>query len=359
MFSKKFLRDPFTSARFRIAVLATTLVFVALTACGGGGGGDAPAPVVTPPVGNSNGVPTTTLTYTATPFCTSGPALTSTVSQAAANALVPGNCPALPASAYASTSVVVGSGTSTLSVNNLPAGFVGGSLALTKETPSNTSYLDLVPTTTGNASATLRQGSAALSYGTVYNGTIEMNFAGAPSASKTITFTTGADPAVNALTQAKAKIVPMGVQVKVPATELPASVTKTTDAGFLSGVLNGTVMLIDTGMKMTGWTVVADRTRDLVFAIYRQNGNYYIKVLFKDNLNATFANVDSGYDRVIVALSGFTFDRGQGAVDGLLVRSFSPSRNQDVCSLFYWVDPTSGFSAGFGAKESTACPAWN
>ena len=78
-----------------------------------------------------------------------------------------------------------------------------------------------------------RQGSAALSYGTVYNGSIMMNFVGAPSASKTITFTTGADPAVTALTQAKDTIIPQGVQKVIPATEVPTSVTLVTDKGFL------------------------------------------------------------------------------------------------------------------------------
>ena len=354
MFSKSFLRDPFSSPRFCIAAPAATLVVVALTACGGGGGGDSPAVGGTPPVVVTPPGGTQSVTFTASTPCASGPALTSTVSQAAANALVPSACPTLPASVLAQANVVVGSGTLNISVTGLPAGFTGGTVAATKVTPSTTSYWDLVPTTTGNASATLRQGSAALSYGTVYNGSIMRNFVGAPSASKTITFTTGADPAVTALTQAKAMIVPMGVQVKVPSTELPASVTKTTDVGFLTGVQNGTVMLIDTGVKTTGISPVSDRTRDVVFAIYRQNGSYYIKALYRDNL--TGATLD---DRVIIALSGFTFDRAQGAVEGLLFRGFDRSLNQNVCARIYWVDPSSGQSAGFSNGESTACPVWN
>ena len=57
-------------------MIAATAIM--LTACGGGAGG------------------TPTVTYTATSVCASGPALTSTVSQAAANARVPADCPALP-----------------------------------------------------------------------------------------------------------------------------------------------------------------------------------------------------------------------------------------------------------------------
>jgi hypothetical protein len=81
-----------------------------------------PPVVVTPPG-------TTVITYTAATLCASGPALTSTVSQAAANALVPSACPVLPASAYADTTVAVGTSTLTLGSTHLPAGLQPMTLA--------------------------------------------------------------------------------------------------------------------------------------------------------------------------------------------------------------------------------------
>jgi hypothetical protein len=236
-----------------------TFMVAALTACGGGGGsspafttqpsvvGTAPAAPTTPTVPTTPVVTPTVVTFTASTLCASGPALTSTVSQAAANALVPGNCPALPATAYAATSVVVGSGTLTLSVNNLPAGFTGGVLSASANVPSNQSVWNLVPTTTGNASATLRAGSAAPVFASTYTGVIEMNFAGAPSASKIITFTTGADPMMmtDLLNQVTRFIVPIGIQKVVPSTELPMTCLKVTDSCFLTAVMSGQALLID------------------------------------------------------------------------------------------------------------------
>ena len=329
--------------------LAALALIAALAACGGGGGGAGPTfsggGEVTTPVGGNT--PTMTITYTATSMCASGPNLTSTVSQLAANALVPSACPALPASVLAQANVVVGSGTLNISVTGLPAGFTGGTLAATKVTPSTTAFWDLIPTTTGNASATLRAGSAAVSFNTVYNGSIMMNFAGAPSANKTITFTTGADPAVTALTQAKDAIIPQGVQKVIPATEVPTSVTLVTDKGFLDCVVSGCVLLIDTGDKMSNTSVIANRTRDLVYAAYRQNGNYYVKALFKDDLTGATP------PELTRALTGAVVDRFQGASNGMLARY----PNQSVtCGLARW-DIASG--SGFGGENSAACPVWN
>jgi hypothetical protein len=198
MFSKSFLRDPFSRTRFCTAALATTLVVVALTACGGGGGsGAAPATGGNPPGGSGTDTvvvttPTMTVTYTATNSCWSGPNLTSTVSQAAANALVPNACPALPATEYSATSVVPSTSTLTLTINNLPAVFTDGVLTATGLASGGT--WDVVSTATG-ITVTPR-GGTSLNWVTSYSGNLVMNFAGAPSASKTITFTTGADPSV-------------------------------------------------------------------------------------------------------------------------------------------------------------------
>jgi hypothetical protein len=177
---------------FRFALPARLTLITLLAACGGGGGGDAPVGV-TPPVVTS---PAVTVTYTATAMCASGPALTSTVSQVAADALVPNACPALPATAYAATTVVAGSGTLSLTVTGLPAGFVNGVLTATGLASGGT--WDVVATAAG-ITVTPRAG-AATDWATSYSGTLVMNFAGAPSASKTITFTTPAAPVTFAWT---------------------------------------------------------------------------------------------------------------------------------------------------------------
>ncbi len=120
MFSKQFLRDPFTSGRFCMAALATTLVVVALTACGGGGGGGAaPSGGGVAPVdpGTTTVVITPTI-YTAATLCASGPALTSTVSQAVANALVPDSCPTV---STVGVGVSIGTG-NMLTITGLPVG---------------------------------------------------------------------------------------------------------------------------------------------------------------------------------------------------------------------------------------------
>ena len=335
------------------AWMVPVAIALTLTACGGGGGsGASPAPA---PV---------TFTATATPACALGatPAASSQTSQAdaqaRANALVPSSCQALPATATAATAVAANTATTsglatlTLSVTGLPASpavVSGGTLTFTGPASGG------VWTMSADGKLT-PVGSASVNWASSYNGTLVMSFANAPSVSKTVTFATSADPAIlSLLAQAKAMIVPMGVQVKVPATELPASVTKTTDAGFLTGVQNGTVMLIDTGLKTTNYpNIPANSNRDVVFAIYRQTGAYFIKPIYKDNFSGSV-----GDDRLVLALSGFTFDRAQGAVDGLLFREPTSDKLGTLCSLAYWVDPTSGFSAGFGSKASTACPAWN
>lgn len=128
MLSKKFLRDPFTSARFCIAVPATTLVVVTLTACGGGGGGAAPSGGGVAPV--DPGTPTVIITptvYTAATLCASGPALTSTVSQSAANALVPDSCPTV---STVGVGVSIGAG-NMLAITGLPVGVTVSSSTVT------------------------------------------------------------------------------------------------------------------------------------------------------------------------------------------------------------------------------------
>ncbi len=334
MFSKQFLRDPFTSARFYMAALATTLIVVALTACGGGGGG---APASTPPVGGGGTdtvviTPPVVVTYTAANLCASGPALTSTVSQAAANALVPGNCPALLASAYASTSVVVGSGKLTLSVNNLPAGFTGGVLMVSRNVPSTQSIWDIIPSTTGNGTAKFRDGSATPLYASVYQGVLEMNFVGAPSASKTITFTTDADPSIVVCT-APAMLTTANTCISPPAATgytwnsvvkvwvadrgiyvtsintLPATCLNIGDACYLAKAADGTIKFVQ------GPTSV-------MFAVY-QTADGYLNTYPINAADGTRNNISAAL--IAGGASGNLWDYVVGTTSGIIQKVVTPS----------------------------------
>jgi hypothetical protein len=90
-----------------IAPFALSLLALTLAACGGGG-----SSTTTPPAATI---------YTASTACASGPALTSTVSQAAADALVPASCPALT-TAQLSSIAVNRSATGALTLAGLPTG---------------------------------------------------------------------------------------------------------------------------------------------------------------------------------------------------------------------------------------------
>jgi hypothetical protein len=106
------------------------LALATLAACGGGGAGSSStSPVVT--------------TYTAATACASGPALTSTVSQAAADALVPAACPALT-SAQLSAIAVNRSATGALTLTGLPTGVAWSakSVTFTKGSTSVTGTVD-------------------------------------------------------------------------------------------------------------------------------------------------------------------------------------------------------------------------
>lgn len=146
-------------------------------------------------------------------------------------------------------------------------------------------------------------------------------------------------------------IYPVGVQKVVPTTELPATMTLVTDVAFRAATFTGEVLLMDSGVKMTNSLVVADRTRDLVYSVYRWNGNPIIKILFKDTLRSIFG--DDGM--TTYASFGFGFDRVQGVVDnsvgnnggGLLIRE----QPGDLCRYNSWVPS----GRGFGFVISSAC----
>ena len=219
--------------------LGTAITAAVLTGCGGGSAGAPTGP--TPQAGGGSGTDTVVITtptvvvtpviYIAATSCASGPALTSTVSQAAANALVPSGCPALPATAYTNTQVVatVTSGTLTLTVTNLPAGFVSGVLTATGPASGGVSDVN------ANGSVAPRPGSSA-DWATTYTGNLVMNFAGAPSASKTITFVTPANPVLSVT--------------------WPANITKLIEVGIVNGA-------VDQSKKVTVWTLMSPIATDV------------------------------------------------------------------------------------------------
>ena len=124
--------------------------------------------------------------------------------------------------------------------------------------------------------------------------------------------------------------------------------TLVTDSAFLSATVTGEVLLIDTGAKATNASVVADRTRDIVFAVYRYTGYYVEKPLFKDTLHSVGGN--DGMIALALVTTG-VIDRFQGTADGLLVRS----QPGNVCYIAIWET----LSVGFGFVPSSTCPVWN
>ncbi len=152
-------------------------------------------------------------------------------------------------------------------------------------------------------------------------------------------------------------IIPQGVQMKVPSVELAATCTRTTDTCFYLAVQSGTVLLIDTGVKRIG---APDPTRDIIYAVYRQNGRLFFKQMHKDDLTGAFPNppfLSSDYNetRISMSSSATGFDRVQGSSSGMLIRAFNSSINQSECLVSNW----QASSGTFGNDPSNACPVWN
>ena len=267
----------------KIALALAALALITLAACGGGGSTPPTTPpTTTPPVVITPG--TTTVIYTATTLCASGPALTSTVSQLAADALVPDACPALPATAYANTQVVasVNNGTLTLTVTNLPAGFVSG--VLTASSGSTGGVADV----NASGSVVTRPGSS-INWATNYTGTLVMNFANAPAITIAGSFVTPVIAVVPVVCTAPAmrnniinqcitapaatgytwnNIVGGGIWVAdigvlvTGANLLPATSFVIGDAAWLTAAANGTIKYVKTS------STKADG-RPLVYAFYK------------------------------------------------------------------------------------------
>jgi hypothetical protein len=254
---------------------------------------------------------------------------------------VPASCPALTPAQLAGITVNR-SAAGALTLTGLPAGVVWTSRSVTF-TLANTTV-----TGTVDAAGNITPTSALAA------GTWTVTFTGQPALAPAVTNLTLASvvvPAVSAalIASARAMIVPQGVQKSIMSTQLAPSITLVTDAGFLQGVVNGDVLLIDVGIRMTNVPVLSERVRDLIYAVYRQNGNYYIKPLFKDDL--TSATIDNS---LVAALSGDTHDRYMGTANGLLIRGWNPSLNQNDCFLSVWQAVNMGFGSGF----SNLCPIW-
>lgn len=115
--------------------LGIAIIAAALTGCGGGSAGAPTGP--TPQAGGGSGTDTVVITtptvvvtpviYIAATSCASGPALTSTVSQAAANALVPDSCPTV---STVGVGVSIGAG-NMLAITGLPVGVTVSSSTVT------------------------------------------------------------------------------------------------------------------------------------------------------------------------------------------------------------------------------------
>jgi hypothetical protein len=145
-------------------------------------------------------------------------------------------------------------------------------------------------------------------------------------------------------------IYPVGVQKAIPAVELSASITSVNSAAFLTTTVSGESVLIDTGMKVLNAPVLADRTRETVVAIYRWNGWYVQKLLFKDTLRGVFGNDGLLEDGLV---GDQVVDRFQGSSSGWFIRA----QPGNVCYTAIWE------GTGFGVIKpdpvATPCPVWN
>jgi hypothetical protein len=181
-----------------------------LTACGGGGGGSSDTPPTTPP---------TTTTYTSAKTCHNGQRPTSTVSQAAADALVPNSCPAVPTTGV-TVSVVGG----VLVVNGLPSGVTIASSSLTAT----------------NGSSVVVYSNGALVSGSLISGTY--TYSGA-----TVTFTNA--PAVTLAGTFLSPVTPVVFN-------WPTDIKNLVEVG----IVNGTVT---PSLAITEWTTMSPYTEQI------------------------------------------------------------------------------------------------
>ena len=306
-----------TSLKLKMTLAALTLV--TLAACGGGGGGTTAIAPTTP----------TTVTPT-TPVTPQVPTITADTTPPVITLASPTTLVSITAGLEFTTSELI----------------VNPKVAVI-QTGTNTAFTGSVVIKVGADNKTFTwTPSTPLPYGTSFTVSASVLDLANNVGKLEVKFTTAIDTNVALLDAAKAMIIAQGVQKSIPATEVPASATLVTDKGFLDCVVTGCALLIDTGDKMSNINVIANRTRDLVYAAYRQNGNYYVKALFKDDLTGATT------PELTRALSGFTFDRVQGATNGMLIREPNAI---PPCSLLRY----DTVNIGFGGQTSNACPVWN
>ena len=253
-------------------MIAATAIM--LTACGGGAGG------------------TPTVTYTATSVCASGPALTSTVSQAAANARVPADCPAV-----STVGVGVSIAGNMLSITGLPAGVSVASSTVTMVSGASTVVFVNGAITSGillsNATYTYTGG--------------QVKFTNAPAIIIAGTFVTQVNPSAAACslttqtfaTGLNACAINQGIGQKLDGlTEIPGANTKLSDVQNLVGT-NIKVFSIPNKLRLetnetdvpagamsflqAGDLAFADRpAADLVVLVYKSEGFDRFMPLYKD-----------------------------------------------------------------------------
>ncbi len=321
------------------APFALTLVALTLAACGGGGGG--------------SGTPA--VTYTSASTCAGGAALTSTVSQAAANALVPASCPAATAAQLAAITVTrAAAAPSAITAAGLPAGWT--------LTGGTATFTPIAPTTGAAVTGSISAAGVITPNGTLpagsYTVAANLTFANAPATSVTRTVVVPAvctaPSAVNAVTNTcitppaatgytynpnlgggGAFVANIGVLV-TGANTLPAACLTVGDACWVQSVQNGTIKFVNSGAVMTGIN-----TRPIVFAYYASNFNsnlyyYNLPIFADDGTSATLNSVNTG------GISGITSVRGTTTGTKLL-------DNYGICGERYFNG--SGF-----AGNIIACP---
>ena len=292
MFSKSFLRAPSTPLRFCVAALLIAATAIMLTACGGGGGTTTP--------------PATGGTYTATSLCASGPALTSTVSQAAANALVPNSCPAVP-----TTGVTVNVVGGMLVVNGLPPGVTVATSSFTAISGGSTVVFTNGALTSGTllSGATYTYSGAQVTFTNAPNVIIAGTFVSpvivvciAPAMLNTANACISA-PAATGYTwnsAVKVWVADRGIYITSINT-LPAACLNINDACYLAQAANGTIKF-------------AQGPTNVMFAVY-QTADGYLNTM---PLNSDGTPNNVGTSLVSGGASGNFWDYVVGTVSGII-----------------------------------------
>jgi hypothetical protein len=328
--------------------IKTTLLLALLAilaACGGGGSSEPAQPfVIAPP-------PPVTFTYTAKKPCAIGPALTSTVSQSAADELVPGGCPPVP-----TTGLMVSIVGDKLVISGTPAGVAVKNSNLTATNGASTvTYVDGVKTsgtllsdaiyTFVGASATFNSAGLTTFAGTFTSPVIAM-VCTAPAMLTTANTCISPPAATGYAWNAfiKAWVANVGVRVFNP-NLLPVECKEVGDGCWVANVANGMIKFVQSDAILQGLS-----TEKSINAYYRTTtgpfGATWVFMPLDSTTGKPFGQSSTSVNNGGVG-SNLDWIQGAGQADGVIVHQAST----DTCTNWPYF-PTTGI---FQAKP-VICP---